>query len=126
MATDDDSVLVQPPMLIKTLTESQLQHLAQIHYAFDSLLSGKLGLEISINTGNALHFQSSPYRIPVTLIPLVRAEIDMLASGVIEPSVSPWSSSIIPVKQKDGTIRVCINPSFERCYSPRPILVASD
>ena len=92
-------------MPTKTLTESQLQQLAQIHSAFDYLLLGKFSsislLEISINTGNALPFQSSPYRIPVTLIPLVRAEIDsMLASGVIEPSVSPWSSPIIPVKRK--------------------------
>ena len=33
----------------------------------------------------------------------------MLAAGVIEPSSSPWTSPVVPVRKKDGTLRLCIN-----------------
>ena len=33
----------------------------------------------------------------------------MLELGVVEPTVSPWSSPIVLVKKKDGTIRFCID-----------------
>ena len=99
LAVDDDSVTYQAPLTTRTLTAPQLSYLSQIHSSFDSVLSGKLGsmslIEIAINTGDAPPFQSCPYRIPVVLVPLVRAKIDsMLATGVIEASVCPWSSPL--------------------------------
>ena len=33
----------------------------------------------------------------------------MLKAGVIEPSTSPWTSPIVPVRKKDGGTRVCID-----------------
>ena len=132
VAVDDDSVTHQPPLPTRTLTATQLSQLSQIHSSFDSVLSGKLGstswyvlVDIAINTGDAPPFQSCPYRIPVMLVPLVCAEIDsMLATGVIEPSVSPWSSPIIPVKKKDGSIRVCIDFSrLNAVMVPDPYLL---
>ena len=32
---------------------------------------------------------------------------DYLARGFIRPSTSPWSSPILLVKKKDGTMRMC-------------------
>ena len=42
LATDDDSLELQPPIPTKTLSDSQLSQLAQIYSDFDFLLSGKL------------------------------------------------------------------------------------
>ena len=35
--------------------------------------------------------------------------MDMLNRGIIQPSVSPWASPIIPVKKKDGTDRFVVD-----------------
>lgn len=64
----------------------------------------------SINTGNARPIKQPPRRIPLAKMAEVRREIDdMLEREVIETSDSPWSSPIVLVKKKDGTIRFCID-----------------
>jgi hypothetical protein len=68
----------------------------------------------TIETGDARPIKRNPYRIPHALKPVVDEQIDdMLEKGVIEPSMSPWSSSIVLVqkKTKGGTIkyRLCID-----------------
>jgi hypothetical protein len=40
----------------------------------------------------------------------VRREIgDMLEAGVIVPSKSPWTSPLVPIRKKDGGIRLCVD-----------------
>ena len=52
-----------------------------------------------------------PYRrFPAPLQKEIRAEIDKLLDiGVIEPSTSAWSSPLVPVRKRDGTLRMCID-----------------
>ncbi len=51
-----------------------------------------------------------PYRVPERLVEPLREEIKMMKElGVIEPSTSEWSSPLVIVPKKDGTLRVCIN-----------------
>lgn len=41
---------------------------------------------------------------------MVKRESDeMLASGVIQPSMSPWASPISLVEKKDGRLRFCMD-----------------
>ena len=57
-------------------------------------------IEMKIHTGDSKHFQSVPYLVPVTLVQPMKDALDILVSAnIIEPSYSPWSSSMIPVKR---------------------------
>jgi hypothetical protein len=71
-------------------------------------------IEHSIETGDARSIKRSPYRIPHALKPVVDEHIDdMLKKEIIEPSASPWGSSIVLVqkKSKGGSFkyRYCID-----------------
>ena len=50
------------------------------------------------------------YRIPERLQPALQEELDVMQRlGVIERSCSSWSSPVVLVPKKDGTIRFCID-----------------
>ena len=51
-----------------------------------------------------------PYRPPLNLKSGIDREIDkLLECRIIEPSTSPWSSPVIPVPKKDGSVRLCVD-----------------
>ncbi len=51
-----------------------------------------------------------PYRVPERLVEPLKEEIKMMKElGVIEPSMSEWSSPMVIVPKKDRSLRVCIN-----------------
>jgi hypothetical protein len=67
-----------------------------------------------METGEAKPIKRNPYRIPHALKPVVDEYLnEMLKKGVIEPTMSPWSSSIVLVRNKSpvGSIkyRFCID-----------------
>ena len=71
------------------------------------------------STSTVLHeiplIDPSPFRLPYRRIPPsqfqeVRTHIEELkASGIIEPSQSPFASPIVIVRKKDGRIRLCVD-----------------
>ena len=55
----------------------------------------------TINTGNAI-----PVRQPARRQPEIQ---NMLKRGINEPSSSPWSSNVVLVTKKDGSVRFCVD-----------------
>ena len=53
---------------------------------------------------------TTPYRHPKAYRDKIeRAIQELLALGHIRPSTSPFTSSMVLVKKKDGTLRMCID-----------------
>ena len=80
----------------------------------EKVLSDKPGrtdsAELFIRTGSQSPVRSHPYRIPPMWKDDVKAQIDKLLEwGIIRPSTSPWSSSIVTAKKKDGGVRICVD-----------------
>jgi hypothetical protein len=51
-----------------------------------------------------------PYRYPPAVKDEIERQIaDMLSSGIVQHSHSPFSSSVLLVKKKDGTFRFCVD-----------------
>lgn len=66
--------------------------------------------EHNIECGTARPVRLLPYRLPHAYRETDRQEIhEMLEQGIIEPSSSEWSSPIVLVKKKDGSIRLCVD-----------------
>ena len=66
--------------------------------------------ELSIRTGDSVPVRSHPYRVPPKWKDVVKVQLDqLLALGIIEPSSSPWSSSLVIVSKKDGGVRTCVD-----------------
>lgn len=83
----------------------------QISFSASSTDKGLTDLvEHKINTGHAPPIKQPPRKIPLAKMQEVENEInDMLEKGIIETSNSPWSSPIVLVRKKDGSIRFCID-----------------
>jgi hypothetical protein len=63
-----------------------------------------------INTGNSRPLSVAPRRISQKENTVVNKHVqEMRKSGVIQPSDSPWSSQVVLVKKKDGSIRFCVD-----------------
>lgn len=66
--------------------------------------------EHEIPTGDAAPIKQPPRRVPLAHAADEKKAIDDLKSkGVIRDSVSPWSSPIVLVAKKDGSVRPCVD-----------------
>ena len=108
------------PMMAETaahLTPEQNEKVRALVAEFSDVFTGPNGelgqtdlVEHNINTGDNAPVKSHPRRVPLAQREIVDAEVDkMLAAGVIEPSESPWSSSVVLVKKSGGEYRFCVD-----------------
>ena len=52
----------------------------------------------------------TPYRIRTPKLKELQMKLEeLLKKGYIRPSVSPWGAPVLFVKNKDGTLRLCID-----------------
>nr|ABL86696.1 putative pol protein [Adineta vaga]ABL86699.1 putative pol protein [Adineta vaga] len=64
----------------------------------------------ALETGNHPPVFTPPYRVSYKDERIRQEEINkLLKQGVIEESTSPWSSPIVLVRKKDGSVRFCID-----------------
>ena len=72
--------------------------------------------EHDVITGDTQPVRLPTYRLPHAYREPVKQEMEeMLDSGIIVPSQSPWSAPIVPVTKKDGSLRLCVD--FRRLNS---------
>ena len=105
---------IEKPHVNSQLTEEQqLQMeglLAELSEDFSSQPGSTNESMHHICTGDSPPVYKSPYRIPVAWQEHVREELkSMLGAEIIVPSNSAWTSPIIPVKKKDGGVRICVD-----------------
>nr|VZI39327.1 unnamed protein product [Spirometra erinaceieuropaei] len=80
-------------------------------FDWDGKSTGRTSVtEHCIDTGDARPIRVPPRRLPIFYQKELDALInDMLSRNIIRPSQSPWSSPIVLVKKKDGSMRLCID-----------------
>ena len=96
------------------LTEQQRTDLDSLMSEFAQVLANTPRItqfaEHCIETGSARPVRLPAYRIPHAYRETVRQEIEeMLEEGIIEHSNSEWSSPIVLVGKKDGSLRLCVD-----------------
>ena len=99
------------------LTEEHRQSLRNLLMEYQNVFmgpDGKLGLtdlvKHTIDTGQAKPMLIPPRRVPQKQKQIIMDEIDsMLENDIIQSSTSPWSSPILLVTKRDGSIRFCID-----------------
>ena len=100
--------------LAPDLSEVQWQQLGKLVKEFPQVFQDKPGrtnvAEHEIHVGNSPPIQQKPYRIPYSQRLTVQQEIEeMLAAGIVRPSVSHWASPIMLVKKKTGEVCFCVD-----------------
>ena len=80
-------------------------------FAFSDDQLGRTSLvQHTIDTGDAAPIKQRPYRTtPENKQEIDRQVSDMLQKGIVQESVSPWSSPVVLVKKKNGEMRFCID-----------------
>ena len=99
------------------LKDEEAQELFQLLLSFEDVFatdSDDLGrtnlVKHTIDTGSAPPIRMQPRRLPPHCREQAQALVNrMLQGGIIQPSASPWSSPVVLVKKKDGSLRFCVD-----------------
>ena len=99
------------------LAENQKGDLRQLIYAYADLIStkdtdiGRTHLAThEVNTGTHSPICQKPYRVEFKNRHVIEEEVEkMLSIDLIEPAKSPWSSPVVLIPKKDGSVRFCVD-----------------
>ena len=114
VADEDEEETTPTETQLNYLEPVQKQELEELLSLFEDVITPVPGsvslLQHAINTKDSPPLKTAPYRLAPTWKDQLKAEVkDLADAGIIRPSVSPWSSPIIPVRKKDGSVRLCID-----------------
>lgn len=92
----------------------QGDRLLEVFREFPELFCARPGMvsetEHRIETGDAAPIYRHPYPLSRDKADVVRRQVrEMLDSGVIESSNSPWAAPVVLVPKKDGSSRFCVD-----------------
>ena len=101
------------PRINAGLTVSQQTDLAMLLDEFNTTLSatpGRTATTEHVIETDARPVRRRPYRLAQAHHDTVKEAIEeMLDTGVIRPSCSPWASPVVLVPKKDGSTRFCVD-----------------
>ena len=114
LAIEDNTV--SPPVEFGSpcvLSPDQSKWLQDSQVEFVDILSGTgctSILEHAIDRGQTKPFRLPQYWQPAVLLSAIKNALDLLLTEhIIKPSLNPWSSPLLPVEKKDGSIRLCVD-----------------
>ena len=101
----------------ESMTQEEIFQLSKLLMGYHEVFSledrerGETDLvEFKIDTGDAIPKRQAVKRIPFAARLEIADQLEkMQASGVIEPSESPWASPVVLVRKKDGSLRFCVD-----------------
>ncbi|XP_031668019.1 uncharacterized protein LOC116359314 [Oncorhynchus kisutch] len=102
-------------VILAHLEEDKQDELKQLFGKYPALFSQRPGrtkvLEHVIRLKPGQNpVRQHPYRVPERLVVALKEEVHtMIEMDVVEPSSSEWSSPIVIVPKKDGSLRVCMD-----------------
>ena len=103
-----DSPLLTPAEK-ETLTRRLWVHVDKFSTG-DTDMGHHTKVQHEIHLTNTHPFKERHRRIPPGMLHQVREHLQqMLDSGIIRPSQSPWSSEVVWVRKKDGSLRQCVD-----------------
>jgi transposase InsO family protein len=102
---------------VSSLDVDQHRRLTEIIIKFSDIFSQSdtdightTAVHHKVNLADDIPFKQRTRRIPPGMFDDVRSHLQqLLSAGVIRPSHSPWSSNVVLVKKKDGSLRMCID-----------------
>ena len=99
------NVIIKDPKLLQLLQDFEFIFAADI-----GELKRATNIKHIIDTGEHEPIRSVPYRTSQKEREIIKKEVEkMLENGIIRVSESPWSSPVVIVPKKDGSIRFCID-----------------
>lgn len=113
----DVQLVLDKVKISKEITTSEQQQCRELITEFSDIFS-KSDTDVGttdrvkhrIDLEDKTPFKQRYRRIPPSVIEEVRTHLqELLASGVIRPSHSPFSSNVVLVRKHDGALRLCVD-----------------
>lgn len=97
-----------------SLTGRERERLSSLLYRYDTMFTERPGctnlVQHRIDTGDALPWKCNPRPVSVAKRKAIDVALDeLIDSGVVRRSASPWGFPVVLVPKKDGSSRLCVD-----------------